>query len=120
MSNGSYVISVTGLRIRKPWHIFRFYWHAVRIKMACERAPGNVLTAVTKKDGFQHTLTVWESKKQLLAFVYSSPHQEAIDIFHEIATGSTCSFSSESVPSMEEAIEYWREHGKDYTRPVAN
>ena len=110
------IVSITGLRIKRFWQTFRFFRHAVPCKIQAEKSPGNLYSAVKKINGVQHTLTAWDSKKSMLAYVHSPPHSKAIKIFHEIAEGKTCHLKMNKLPSWEEAIEIWNEQGKEYLR----
>ncbi|NQY01359.1 MAG: DUF3291 domain-containing protein, partial [Flavobacteriaceae bacterium] len=89
-------------------------FHAIPSKIQAEKAPGNLYVEVKKVDGFQHTLTAWESKKHLRDFVYSSPHNKAFKAFTSIAHGKTCHFKTKKFPSWDYALEYWKAHGKEY------
>ncbi len=116
MSNGEgqLYVSITGLRLKRPWHVIRFWRHAVAAMWQAQQAPGNFKATARTIDGVRHTLTVWESKAAMRAFLYSGAHKQAIRAFPAIATGKTFSFESDRVPDWEEVHRLWHEHGRDY------
>ena len=36
-------ISITGLKLLKPWKVFRFYWYAIPCLNTAKNTPGNIL-----------------------------------------------------------------------------
>ncbi len=113
MSKTVYV-SITGLTLKKPWHIFRFYWHAVPSLGQARRAKGNIRTEVRTINGVHHTLTVWENEAAMSAFLYRGAHRRAIKAFGKIATGKTFGFATDRVPSWDDVHGLWLERGRDY------
>ncbi len=107
-------VSVTGLRLVSVWSIPLFWRHALPLKVQARRAAGNLFTDARKIDGVHHTLSIWRSREDMLAFMRSGAHVRAMKDFGKIATGSTCGYGAERVPSWEEAIAHWREHGREY------
>ena len=107
-------VSVTGLELKSPWQLPRFYWHAVRALRQAKRAPGNLHSDVKTVGRVRHTLTAWRDRQAMCAFRYSDPHRSAIAAFGSFATGKTCGFESDGLPSWEEALAYWRAHGRSY------
>jgi len=120
MTEGTIYVSITGLALKRPWHLVRFYWHAVRSLRQARTAPGNLATSVKTIDGVHHTLTVWESKEVMRRFLHSGAHQSAIRAFRSIATGKTFGFETDRVPSWSEVQGLWRERGKDYGSSATN
>lgn len=113
--NVSMVVSITGLRLKRPWHVFRFFRHAVRSRLQAEQAQGNLTARVRKVDGVYHTVTAWQSKKDMQRFARSGAHAKAIAVFPKIATGGTYIYETDRVPDWDEAAALWREHGVEYT-----
>ena len=108
-------ISITGLELKRPWHVFRFYRHAAPSLRQAKRADGNLQTHVKTINGVHHTLTVWESRDAMRAFLISGPHKQAMKVFPAIATGKTFGYESDDVPDWDEVHRLWQEHGQSYT-----
>ncbi len=107
-------VSITGLRIKSIWRVPQFLWHAFTSMRQAKRAPGVLFAEARSVDGVQHTLTVWRSRSDMLAYMKSGPHLAAIKNFHRIASGATCGFEAEHRPTWDEAVAYWRTHGRPY------
>ena len=78
------------------------------------QAPGNLQATAKTIAGVHHTLSVWESKSAMRAFLYAEAHKRAIEAFPIIATGKTFGFESRQVPTWDEVHRLWQEHGRDY------
>jgi len=113
-SSGTVYVSITGLRLKRPWHVFRFYRHAIPSLRQANDAPGNLRTEVRTINGVHHTLTVWQNEAAMRAFLYSGAHGRAIRAFRQIATGKTFGFHTENVPGWGEIHEIWNSRGRDY------
>ena len=109
-------VSITGLKVKRFWHMPRFIKHAVASMTQAKSAPGNISAEAKTINGIQHTLSVWETREAMRAFIYSGAHKEAIGAFHAIATGKTFGFeaAADQVPSWDEVHQLWREKGVDY------
>ncbi len=107
-------VSVTGLRLKKPWHFFRFVLLAVPSKAQAERSDGNLLTKVRYIKGTHHTLTAWKSKAHMMGFKNKGAHRKAIRLFNKIAEGETYGFQASAIPSWDEALQQLEKHGKPY------
>ncbi len=110
-------VSITGLRLRSPWHIFRFFRHAALSLRQARRAPGNLHTDVKTINGVRHTITVWEDEKAMRRFLYRGAHAKAIRAFPEIAEGKTFGFETTEVPDWDEVHALWQERGRTYATP---
>ena len=111
---GRLYISITGLRLKRPWHHFRFWWLAIATMREAQQAPGNLQAAAKTIAGVRHTLSVWESKAAMRAFLYAGAHKKAIKAFPTIASGKTFGFESERVPDWAEVHRLWQECGRSY------
>ena len=114
MAEPSLYISITGLRLKRPWHLIRFSWHAVRSLRQAKRAPGNLRAQARTINGIRHTLSVWQSEAAMRAFVHSGAHKRAIGAFGSIATGKTFGFETDTVPDWDEVHDLWRARGREY------
>jgi len=75
---------------------------------------GVLFCEVKSVDGFHHTLTVWETKKDMRTFMLSPIHRRAMKMFPKIATGSTIGYETDKVPRWEEALLIWRQSVVNY------
>jgi hypothetical protein len=62
-------------------------------------APGNLFCEVKKINGFQFTLTAWESRELMMEYLRGGTHIKAMKAFKDIATGKslTTSFFCQSL-----------------------
>lgn len=107
-------ISLTGLKPKNVWRTIQFWRHAIPSYQQVQTAPGNLHYAVKKYNGYQCTITAWESREKMLEFMRSGAHLNAMKSFHTIATGRTYGYEAEQIPSWEEAFLLLEEKGKNY------
>ena len=107
-------ISITGLKPKGLIGWLRFWRLAIPSFTQAKSAEGNVFCEVKKINGFQCTLSAWESREQMLVFLRSGAHLKAMKAFSKIATGRTYGYESDTVPSWQEAFQLLQEKGKDY------
>jgi len=108
-------ISITGLRLKRFWHLVKFYKLAAPAVEQAKAAPGNLFTDVTTRGGVHHTLTVWETEDAMRAYLYSGAHMAAIQEFSKIATGKTFGYMSKDIPIWDDVQKMWAERAKEYT-----
>ena len=111
-------VSITGLTLKRPWHIFRFFRHAAPALWQARKAPGNLHTDVKTINGVRHTITVWEDEKAMRRFLYRGAHAKAIRAFPEIADGKTFGFLTTEIPDWDTVHSLWHEHGQSYDTPA--
>lgn len=109
-----FYVSITGLKPKSFWTLFSFWRHAIPSKIQADSAPGILFSGVHKINGIQHTLTAWESKEHMKAYISTGAHAKAMKLFRRIATGKTLGFDSDRLPSWDEVHEIWRTQGRDY------
>ncbi len=109
-----FYVSITGLRPKSFWSIISFWRHAIPSKVQSEKAPGILFSDVKKINKIQHTLTAWESKDHMKAYIQSGSHLKAMKVFKKIATGKTFGFETDRIPSWDEVHELWIKNGKEY------
>jgi len=107
-------ISLTGLKPKNFWRTLQFWSLAIPSFKQVQTAEGNLHYAVKNMEGHQCTITAWESREQMLAFMRSGAHLKAMKAFHKIATGRTYGYEAEKIPSWEEAYRLLQEKGKNY------
>jgi len=87
---------------------------AVPALKQAKSSAGVLFCEVKSVDGFHHTLTVWETKKDMRKFVLSSTHRKAMKMFPKIAKGSTIGYKADKMPSWDEALSIWRTSAVNY------
>ncbi len=107
-------VSITGLRMKSPWHALRFWWHAVPSMVQAQRTPGCLSASARRINGIQHTLTVWEDERAMRRFLYRGAHGRAIRAFQSIGTGKTFGYATDRIPDWSEVHGLWRAHGRNY------
>ena len=107
-------ISITGLKPKGILSYIKFWMLAIPTFRQAQTAAGNKHHSVKNVQGYQCTLTAWENKDAMLAFMRSGPHLKAMKSFHKIATGRTYGYESETIPSWEEAYKLLEEKGRWY------
>ena len=101
-------VSVTALKAKGFLQAIWFWLLAVPAFRQIKSSAGVIFCEVKSVDGFHHTLTVWETKKDMRKFVLSPIHRKAMKIFPKIATGSTNGYEADKMPSWHEALSIWR------------
>jgi hypothetical protein len=105
-------ISITGLKPKGIISFFRFWRLAIPSFAQAQTANGILFSQVKRKGDFQCTLTAWESRDHMLHFMRSGAHLKAMKAFHQIATGRTYGYESQSIPSWEDAFNDLMTKGK--------
>lgn len=111
MTDRRVYVSITGLRLRKPWHFLRFHWHVMSCLKQAKKARGNLRAEVKTINGVRHTLTVWEDENAMRDFLYSDAHKHAVAACGSIATVKTFGFETDQIPSWNDVHDLWRERG---------
>ncbi|MEM6384271.1 MAG: hypothetical protein AAF739_16480 [Pseudomonadota bacterium] len=101
-------VSVTGLQLRSIMQRPRFAWHAMRAFAQASKAPGNLFTDARMLGGVHHTLTVWNDRQSMLAYLRKGAHREAMKAYPALGMGRTCGYRAECMPDWSEALEVWR------------
>ena len=107
-------IAITCLKPKGLWGFIRFWSLAIPSFGEAKSAKGNLYSAVKKINGYNCTLSAWECREMMLAFMKNGVHLKAMKSFHSIATGRTYGYESDSIPSWEEAYAMLESNGKDY------
>lgn len=113
MSHPQVYVSITGLQVRRVWHIPIFWTHAIRAMAQARRAPGNISADARRIDGVHHTLSVWADRKAMLAYLRTGPHREAIRLFPRIATGKVLGYATQEVPDWTDVPALWAARGRE-------
>ena len=107
-------ISITGLKPKGLWGFIRFWTLAIPSFGEAKSAKGNIYSAVKKINGYNCTLSAWESRELMLAFMRNGVHLKAMKAFTSIATGRTYGYESDIIPTWEEAYSLLESKGKNY------
>jgi hypothetical protein len=107
-------ISITCLKPKGLWGFIRFWSLAIPSFGEAKSAKGNLYSAVKKINGYNCTLSAWESREMMLAFMKNGVHLKAMKSFHSIATGRTYGYESDRIPDWEEAYAMLESNGKNY------
>lgn len=107
-----FYVSITGLRPKNFWSTLAFWRHAIPCKIQADSAPGILFSEVRKINKIQHTLTAWESKEHMRAYIQSGAHLEAMKVFNKIAEGKTFGFETDRIPGWDEVHELWIQKAK--------
>jgi|JI61114DRNA_FD_contig_31_2692163_length_570_multi_2_in_0_out_0_1 hypothetical protein len=105
-------ISITGLELKAFWHYPTFCYHAVKSFSQSSSSPGNISTDAKQIGSVHHTLTVWESRADMVNFLRKGAHADAMKVFDGIATGKVYGYESDVIPNWEEAREIWDTKGR--------
>ncbi|MEP7353274.1 MAG: DUF3291 domain-containing protein [Acidobacteriota bacterium] len=69
-------ISITRLRIRSPWYLPAFFFHALKSSMQAKKAPGNLaFDALSDANRTFWTKTAWQDEASMRAFMLSGAHR---------------------------------------------
>lgn len=105
-------VSITGLQVRRIWHLPAFWSLATPAMAQARGAPGNVSADARSIGGVHHTRSVWTDKAAMQAYLSTGAHLEAMRRFHTIATGKTVGFVTAEVPDWAEVHAIWVAEGR--------
>lgn len=107
-------ISITGLRLKRPWYLFAFLRYAMPSYRQAVSSSGCLLAETKHLAGVFHTLTVWDSRESMRGFASSGIHKKAVRAFSRYFTGRILSYQGTRVPDWEEAHRLCLEQGREY------
>ena len=110
-------VSITGLRLKSPFHAPLFWLYAARAFPAAQSNPGCLRAQTATIEGVHHTLTVWESRKAAMAYVRGAEHKAAIKIYARVddPSSKTYGFETDTPPATGDAARaIWDAHGRVY------
>ena len=105
-------VSITGLQVRRVWHIPSFWSHAMKSMVQARNAPGNISADARTINGVHHTLSVWTDRDAMRAYLTAGPHLEAMRRFPSIATGKVVGYLAQQPPDWSEVHAIWLERGR--------
>ena len=119
---GKYYVSVTGLLTKGWFCIPKFLYRSSNAYNDALKAEGNVYSSMfTKKNGVQHTITVWESKEAMQMFMRGDAHSKAMGSLKEVSKYvKVHGYWTNEIPTVEQAIMEWFKYGRRvYGEPTA-
>ncbi len=106
-------VSLTRLDLGSPWHIWRFMKHAIASKQDAMRADGLIRLDSKALSLKSHaTMSLWQTRKHMIAFLHGPVHLAAIKDFPRIATGQVHGYESDHLPSWPQALELLTHQGR--------
>ena len=105
-------ISITGLQVRRVWHLPLFWSLAIKSMHQARAANGNISAATRKINSVHHTLSVWADKEAMQAYLTAGPHLVAMRQFRKIATGKVVGYYSQDVPDWSKVHAIWLAQGR--------
>ena len=105
-------VSVTGLKPKGLMGWIRFLTLTMPASKDAQKAEGILHCAFNSRNGYQHTLTVWKSKENMLGYLTSPSHLKAMKSFSKIGDGKVYGYEANSIPSWEDALTEWDKNGR--------
>ena len=106
-------VSVTGLKSKGFIGLLRFWVLTIPAFRAAKNASGIILCETKTCNGYNHTLTVWETKEKMGLYRSSPVHRKAMREFSSIAIGKVLGFESDSIPTWDEALKKFPTNARD-------
>lgn len=109
----SYWVSITGLELKSVFRYPQFMMYAVPSFAQAQASPGNVWTDARGVNGIQHTLTVWESRRDMLNYLRQGAHLDAMKASKSVGQyGKVYGYNSAEIPTWSDALELWHTKGR--------
>ena len=105
-------VSVTGLKPRGLIGWIRFWMLTIPASKKAQKAKGIMHCAFISRQGYQHTLTVWKSKKYMLDYLTSKAHLKAMKKFSKIGDGKVYGYEADVIPNWKDALTEWDKNGR--------
>jgi hypothetical protein len=81
---------VTRLRLRSPWLLPRFFWHAIQSNIQARKAPGHLKLETLSDARFAFwTKSAWTDEASMRAFMLSGPHKKAMPVLANMCDEGT-------------------------------
>lgn len=107
------VVSITFFKVNSLRNVPKFLRLSGVAKKAAERAEGVKAVKLTGKFYLRFfTITQWESLDDLMAYVRSVAHADAMKHTNELGNGMVYHFESDALPSWSEACRLVMAHGR--------
>jgi hypothetical protein len=107
-------VSVTGLKPKGFIGWVRFWIFTTSVSLSAQKADGILLCEFNSRNGYQHTLTVWETKEHMMAFRASPAHVRAMKRISQIGIGKVFGYEADFSPSWEDALSELDRNGSEF------
>ncbi|MES2097340.1 MAG: hypothetical protein V4459_11345 [Pseudomonadota bacterium] len=77
-----------------------------------QRAPGNLSVDVRTIAGTHHTLSLWENRAAMRAYLGAGAHRRAMRASRSIGRGAVYGYESDAAPAWSELPDLLRRHGR--------
>jgi hypothetical protein len=104
-------VSITGFRAKSVFHVPVFVWHALRSMAQAQRDPSCRFASARLIKGVAHTVTVWDSRLSMLAFMTAGDHRKAMRAFSSIGTGYGFGYDGDDTPHWNKVHQLWLDQG---------
>ena len=113
-TNGTVYVSITGLLCHSIFTVPWFWYHAISSKIQADKAEGVLFVDVKTLNSYHHTLTVWENKQKMLAYLRAGAHKEAMKNFRSIGTGKVHGYEASTFTdtTWDEAMKRYNEKAR--------
>jgi len=101
-------IAITGIKYKGLIKTLRFWFYTIPAFAAAKKAKGNLFAEAKKFNEYQHTLTVWKTKNDMLNYVFDKSHAKAMKQLSSIGLGFTYGFESKKMPTWKSALKTWK------------
>jgi hypothetical protein len=106
-------VSITGLEVKSLFYYPLFMYHAIPSFRQAQISNGNIFAETRQVRGIDHTLTVWESRKDMLEYMRKGAHAEAMRTTRKVAKyAKIYGYESKTIPTWEDALKLWEENGR--------
>lgn len=105
-------VSITGLKPRNFISWIIFWITTLPASSLARKANGILLCEFSSRNGYQHTLTVWQTKQHMMAYRASPAHTKAMRAMSKIGSGKVFGYEATTIPSWETALSEWDENGR--------
>ena len=112
MNKPEVYVSITGLQVRRVWHIPLFWVHAMRSMAQARAAAGNISADARTINGVHHTRSVWTDRDAMRAYLTAGAHLETMRLFPRIATGKVVGYLTQEVPDWAQVHAIWVARGR--------
>lgn len=106
-------VSVTGLKAKGSHGLTRFAVLAPAAFEEAQNAHGILFCDTKTRSGWHHTLTVWETKADMVVYRKSPKHLKSMQEFTDIATGKVHGYESDTCSGWMAALKEFDAHARD-------
>ncbi|MGY2735916.1 hypothetical protein [Sphingomonas sp. UYP23] len=105
-------VSITGLKPKNLFQVPRFWWHAIRSMQQAQRAAGNLSVEARTIDGTHHTMSLWQDRAAMRAYLAAGAHLDAMRPSRSIGTGAVYGYESDAAPTWADLPALLRQNGR--------